>query len=98
MTLTKRKTIREISRITRMRNHDVQRIIETLVEVWTDELANGGRIEIQKFLILEVQQVDRGPNAGRLTHGPARRFIHRLVVRPSKQLRARLSRLTANPD
>lgn len=91
MSLDKNKTIAGIGRRTRLRNHDVQRMFEALIEVWMEELANGGRIEIQNFLVLEVKQVDRGENAGKLVVGGklrrAPRSVRRLVVRPSKLLR-----------
>jgi nucleoid DNA-binding protein len=94
MALDKNKTVAEVGRRTRLRNHDVQRMIEALVEVWTEELASGGRIEIQNFLVLEVKQVDRGENlgtvlvGGKLRHAP--RLIRKLTVRPSKSLKERL--------
>lgn len=28
--------------------------------MWTEELASGGRIELENFLVLEVQCIDRG--------------------------------------
>jgi len=93
MALTKNKMVSEIGRRTRLRNHDVQRMLEALVDVWFEELASGGRIELQNFLVLEVQRIDRGENRGMLSSGEPRRVIHRLVVRPSKQLRDRFHRL-----
>lgn len=50
MALTKNKMVSEIGRRTRLRNHDVQRMLEALVDVWFEELASGGRIELQNFL------------------------------------------------
>ncbi len=93
MALTKNKMVSEIGRRTRLRNHDVQRMLEALVDVWFEELASGGRIELQNFLVLEVQRIDRGERRGMLSSGEPRRVIHRLVVRPSKTLKARI-----NPD
>jgi len=93
MALTKNKMVSEIGRRTRLRNHDVQRMLEALVEVWTEELASGGRIELQNFLVLEVQRIDRGENRGTLSTGQPRRVIHRLVARPSKQLKVRIRNL-----
>ncbi len=90
MALTKNKMVSEIARRTRMRNHDVQRMLEALIEVWAEELASGGRIEIQNFMVLEVQRIDRSERRGMLSSGEPRRVIHRLVVRPSKQLRNHL--------
>ncbi len=90
MALTKNKMVSEIARRTRLRNHDVQRMLEALIQVWTDELASGGRIELQDFVVLEVQRIDRGERRGTLSSGEPRRVIHRLVVRSSKRLKARL--------
>lgn len=94
MTLDKNKTISEVGRRTRLRNHEVQRMFEALIEVWTEELAAGGRIEIQNFLVLEVHEVDRGENAGQLLVGGklrrAPRKVRQVVVRVSKRLRGRL--------
>jgi nucleoid DNA-binding protein len=92
MALTKRTMVSEIGRRTRLRNHDVQRVIETLIQVWTEELASGGRIELQDFLVLEVQRIDRGERRGMLSTGQPRRIIHRLIVRPSKKLKARMNK------
>jgi nucleoid DNA-binding protein len=66
-------------------------MLEVLVEVLTEELASGGRIELQDFLVLEVKRIDRGERRGMLRSGEPRRVIHRLVVRPSKKLKARIN-------
>ena len=93
MALTKNKMVSEIARRTRLRNHDAQRMLEALIEVWTEELASGGRIELQNFLVLEVQRIDRGERRGILRSGETQRVIHRLVVRPNKRLREKLRNL-----
>ena len=90
MALTKNKMVSEIGRRTRLRNHDVQRMLEALIDVWTEELASGGRIELENFLVLEVQRIDRGEQRGMLSTGEPPRLIRRVVVRPSKRLRVRL--------
>lgn len=86
MTMTKNSTVQEIGRRTRLKNRDVQLMLETLVEVWTEELVSGGRIEIEHFLVLDVQKVERAAN--RLL--PAQRF-RRVTVRASKGLREKLN-------
>jgi nucleoid DNA-binding protein len=95
MSLDKNKTIAEVGRRTRLRNHDVQKMLEALVEVWLEELAQAGRIELENFLVLEVKSLDRGERTGTLLIGgklrQAPRFIKKLVVRPSKSLKKRLS-------
>ncbi len=88
MTLTKNKMIREIGRRTRLRNRDVQKMLETLIDVWTEELVSGGRIEIENFLLLEVREIDRGENAGTLASGKAKRTIRLVTLRMSKRLKA----------
>jgi nucleoid DNA-binding protein len=59
MTLTKQKMVAEIGRRTRLRNRDVQVVLETLMEVWIEELANDGRIELENFLVIEVRTIKR---------------------------------------
>ncbi len=57
MTLTKKQMVREIGRRTRLKNRDVQMMLETLIEVWSTELAEGsGRIELEGLFVLETRQ------------------------------------------
>src|SRR5258706_15105051 len=94
MSFDKNKTIAEVGRRTRLRNHDVQKMLEALIEVWSEELTTGGRIELENFLVLEVKRIDRGEQPGKLLVGGklrrAPRVIRKLTVRPSKYLRRRL--------
>ena len=86
MSLNKQKMVREIGRRTRLPNRDVQRVIEALVEVWTEELVNSGRIELEHFLVLNTRTVERFAN--RLLPKRRSRYI---MVRASKALRERLN-------
>lgn len=86
MSLNKKRMVREIGRRTRLKNRDVERVIETLVELWTEELVAGHRIEIEHFLVLDVRTVERPANQTL----PARKF-RRVVVRGSHALRERLN-------
>lgn len=90
MSLNKNKMVREIGQRTRLKNRDVQLILETLIDVWREELVAGGRIELENFLVLETQTIDRGENSGTLTSGEAPRIIRRVSLRMSKQLRGLL--------
>lgn len=90
MTLTKNKMVREIGRRTRLKNRDVQVMLETLIDVWTEELVAGGRIELENFLVLETQTIDRGEQSGTLVSGEAPRLIRRVTLRTSKILRSKL--------
>jgi nucleoid DNA-binding protein len=88
--LNKKAMVREIGRRTRLKNRDVQLMLETLIDVWTEELIAGGRIELENFLVLETQTIDRGEQRGRLTSGQAPRIIRRVTLRASKKLRSNL--------
>ena len=86
MSLNKKTMVREIGRRTRLSNRDVERVIETLVEVWTEELVSGGRIEIEHFIVLEMQLVERYRNNPFL-----RTKFRQVKLRASKALREKLN-------
>ena len=86
MSLNKQKMVREIGRRTRLSNRDVQRVIETLVEVWSEELQNDGRIELEHFVVIETQLVTRNSKNPFL-----RRRFRQVKLRTSKALRDRLN-------
>ena len=90
MSLNKNKMVREIGRRTRLKNRDVQLVLETLIDVWTEELVSGGRIELENFIVLETQTIDRGERHGTLTSGRAPRIIRRVTLRMSKKMRQKL--------
>lgn len=90
MTLNKNRMVREIGRRTRLKNRDVRLMLETLIDVWTEELVAGGRIELENFLVLETQTIDRGENAGTLKGGDAPRYVRRVSLRVGKKLRSKL--------
>lgn len=86
MSLNRKKMVREIGRRTRLSNRDVERVIEMLVEVWTEELVSGGRIELEHFMVLETQRVERCRDNPVL-----RRTFRQVKLRASKSLRERLN-------
>jgi nucleoid DNA-binding protein len=85
MTMTKNSSVQEIGRRTRLKNREVQLMLETLVEVWTEELVSGGRVEIEHFLVIDVQTIERAGN-----HLLPKRRFRQITVRASKALRDRL--------
>lgn len=89
MTMTKNSTVQEIGRRTRLKNRDVQLMLETLVEVWTEELVNGGRVELEHFIVIDVQTIER--TANRLL---SKSRFRQITVRASKALRDRLNEQT----
>lgn len=94
MTLTKKKMVREIGRRTRLTNREVQEVVETLVDVWTEALIAGEKIEIQNFVVLEVKEIDRGKNTGLLQSTGQQnfvpRYIKRISLRTSKALKSKI--------
>ena len=93
MTLNKKRMVREIGRRTRLKNRDVQLMLETLIDVCTEELVAGGRIELENFLVLETQTIDRSENAGTLKGGDAPRYVQRVVLRGSRKLKTLINAL-----
>jgi nucleoid DNA-binding protein len=91
MTMTKNKTVSEIGRRTRLKNRDVQMMVETLIDVWTDELVRGGKVEMEGLFVLEAQTIDRGEHSGILRYGKAPRLIRRVLLRVSKRLKEKLN-------
>jgi len=91
MTLTKNKMVREIGRRTRLKNRDVQLMLEALVEVWTESLVAGERIELENLFVLETQMIDRGELGGMLNGRSVPRYIHRLSLRTSRRLKKDLN-------
>jgi nucleoid DNA-binding protein len=91
ITLTKKKMISEIGRRTRLKNRDVQAMLETLVQVWTEELVSGGRIELENLCVLETQTINRGENTGSLRGTVAPRRIRRVTIRLSKKIKGKLN-------
>lgn len=85
MSLDKNKTIAEVGHHTRLRNHDVQNMVEALIAVWSEELIVGGRIELENFLVLEVINIARGEQAGTLTSSGSLTFLHRVMRGASQQ-------------
>ena len=83
MSLNKKKMVREIGRRTRIRNRDVQAVIEALIAVWTEELVSGGRIELEGFFVIETQIIDRSEPEESLGALIAPRYIQRAGMRMS---------------
>lgn len=93
MTLTKNVMVREIGRRTRLKNREVQLMLEALIEVWTEKLVSGGRIELENLFVLETQWIDRGEQRGTLAGGDAPRYIKKVSLRMSKKLKAQIKNI-----
>lgn len=57
MSLNKKAMVREIGRRTRLKNREVEAVIEALVELWMEELISGGRIELENFIVLSTHRL-----------------------------------------
>lgn len=93
MTLTKHKMVAEIGRRTRLKNREIEAVIEALMEVWIEELVNDGRIELENFVVLEVQTIRRNKRAfDEITAkgGDQPQQFRQVVIHSSKHLRNRL--------
>jgi hypothetical protein len=66
-------------------------MLETLIDVWTEELVAEGRIELENFIVLETQTIDRGEQHGILASGEAPRIIRRVSLGVSKKLKASIN-------
>jgi nucleoid DNA-binding protein len=86
MTMTRNSTVRAIGQRTRLKNRDVQLMLETLVEVWTEELVSGGRIELEHFMVIDVRVVEGYRN---MTF--SRQTFRQIKLRASKALREKLN-------
>ncbi len=91
MTLNKKRMVREIGQRTRLKNRDIQTMLESLMEVWADYLVAGERIELENLFVLETQDIDRGTATGVLNGKAAPQHIRRLTLRTSKRLKERLN-------
>ncbi len=93
MTLTKNRIVQQIGQRTRLKNHAIQLMLEALIDVWTESLIAGERIELENLFVLETQLIDRGEESGVLSGKPAPRYIRRLTLRTSKRLKKDLNRI-----
>ncbi len=93
MTLTKNKMVQAIGKRTRLKNRDVQLMLEALIDVWAENLIADERIELENFFVLETHFIGSGEGGGRLNGKSAPRYIRRLTLRTSKRLKKSLNQL-----
>jgi nucleoid DNA-binding protein len=92
--MNKQTTIRAIAGKTGMTYHQVQTMLEALVETWSEALAGGEPIAIQDFLTLRVTEL-KTHRRGKLRHHadgtPMRQVAYRVDVRLGNALRKKLN-------
>lgn len=76
--MNKQKMVRELGRRTRLKNREVQALIEALVDVWTKTLAKGERIELEGFCVLSVR-------GGRVTFRAGKKLRGKVEVKSIDQ-------------
>ena len=59
MTLTKKTMVRAIARRTQLPMAEAQSMLDCLIEIWTEELRSGGRIELENFFVLETYVIGK---------------------------------------
>jgi nucleoid DNA-binding protein len=88
--MNRRTTITQIGQRTRLRNHDIQIVLEALIDVWSEALSRGEKIEIENFLVLDLKRIDRtGQRLGNLQRADG---SHASPSAVRVELRARMSR------
>lgn len=91
--MNKQTTIRAVARQTGQTYFEVQTMLEALIEVWAEALAEGEHIAIQDFLTIKVTEM-KTHRRGKLLHHkadtPMPKTAYRVDARLSGVLRERL--------
>ncbi len=92
-TLNKQILVRLLGQRTRLPNRTTAQVIDCLVDILSEQIAAGGRIEIANFLTFEVQMKARlagSANQDEFPNELARESFPVLKCRPGKRLRQRM--------
>ena len=97
--MNKQTTIRAIARKTGQTYFEVQTMLEALIDVWSETLANGEQISMQDFLTIKVTEI-KTHRRGRLLHHqpntPMQEKAYRIDTRLSQAMRNRLRKSRQN--
>ncbi len=91
--MNKQTTVRAVAKKTGYTYFEVQTILEAIIAVWSDELANRGQIVLQDFLTIKVTEMKTHQRGKLKHHGPntpMRKVAYRVDARLSEALRKRL--------
>ena len=91
--MNKQTTIRAVARKTGHTYFEVQTMLESLIDVWGEALAEGDHIAIQDFLTIKVTEIKthrRGKLRNHKPSTPMRKAAYRVDARLSEVLRRRL--------
>jgi nucleoid DNA-binding protein len=95
--MNKQATIRAVAGKTGHTYFEVQTMLEGLIDVWADALAEGDHIAIQDFLTIKVTEIKthrRGKLRNHDANTPMRRVAYRVDARLSILLKLRLHNRT----
>jgi nucleoid DNA-binding protein len=88
--VNKQTTIRAVARKTGHTYYEVQTMLESLIDVWAEALAEGDYIAIQDFLTIKVTEIKthrRGKLQNHKSDTPMRSKAYRVDVRLGENLR-----------
>ena len=89
--MNKQTTIRAVARKTGHSYFEVQTMLEALIDVWAEALAEGEHIAIQDFLTIKVTEIKthrRGKLLNHKTDTPMRKVAYRVDARASHYLKS----------
>ncbi len=89
--MNKQTTIRAAARQTGHTYFEVQTILEAIIAVWAEELANKGQISIQDFLTIKVTEI-KTHRRGRLRNHTPDTQIPKIAFRVDTRLSERLKK------
>ncbi|MBZ0310457.1 MAG: HU family DNA-binding protein [Anaerolineae bacterium] len=93
--MNKQSTIRAVARKTGRTYFEVQTILEAIIAVWAEELANKGQVSMQDFLTIKVTEIKthrRGKLRNHTSDTPMSKTAYRIDTRLSERLKQRLRR------
>lgn len=96
--MNKQTTIRAVARKTGRTYFEVQTILEAILEIWGEELADNGQIAIQNFLTIKVSKIKthrRGALRNHKPDTPMPKTAYRVDTRLSDALKNKLRRRTS---
>ena len=91
--MNKQTTIRAVARKTGHTYFEVQTMLEALIEVWSDALAQGEHIAIQDFLTIKVTELKTHQRGKLKHHHPntaMRKTAYRVDTRVSDALKKKM--------
>lgn len=93
--MNKQTTIRTAARKTGRTYFEVQTILEAIIAVWVEELANKGQVSMQDFLTIKVTEIKthrRGKLRNHKPDTPMSKTAYRVDAKMSQRLKSKIHR------